>query len=147
MRIRWSGLLAVLLVIIGCGIFKPDNSRVLVYGTFIGSISEQVDGFRIVARRAINLQRRTDISEALIWADESFRADHHARGDSTTIITTFTLPPDEYQIKLQKVYAPTSSGGEWGYGGLGSSDSWANISLVAGSNLTVRLRGLLDRLH
>jgi hypothetical protein len=158
MKLLRFGVFSLLLVVNSCGLFSPEDGTVVVYGTFIGVIPDDVQGVRFIAdfrdpyrySNYPNLddlthrgEKRVDISEAVIWTDEAFRASHHARGDSSTIKTTFTLSPEDYTIRLQQILPPQTYGGGSIYDDMGS-DSYRQIDIHPRKTITVRLRGTFD---
>jgi len=157
MKLLRIGMLGLLLVVSACGLLNPQDGTVVVYGTFVGAIPVGVRGVRLVADSEIypvnNYDSRDDvgptplpredIAEAVFWTDAAFRASHHARGDSSTIRTTFTLKPDNYGVHLQQMLPPLLLGGEYSYEGIGS-DSSRPIKVYPRKTITVRLRGTFD---
>ncbi len=133
----------MLLCISGCGLTNPDDGSVIVYGTVIGVIPDNVEGLRIFVRYPNPDYTSRDISEALLWTDQSFRQSHHARGDSTTIKSTFTLRPNEYLISIQQVLPPEYSGGDWRYYGFGYG-GLTSVEVLSGKTLVINLRGSFE---
>ena len=143
MKYQHLGMIVVLCSLAHCGLTKPQDGTITVHATVSGEWPTDTLGIRIVAQITTDLYTRKDISEAVIWAENSFIAEHTARGDSTTIVTTFTLPPHEYRIALEEVCRSVYSNEEWWYIGLGR-DSRQYITLHDGQKLVLHLSGSFD---
>jgi len=147
MRLSHSVALCLILLITSCGLVEPQDGTIKAFGTVIGEIPDGVEGLRLVIWYHDQLGQDMPgdpthrvISEALIWADESFIANHHARGDSTTILTTFTLRPNPYVLSFEKVLPPLYPGNPFRYDSFESED----VTVLSRKELVVRLRGSFE---
>ena len=124
----------------GCGLIEPEDGTLIIHGTIVGSLPEELEGIRIAVLYPNDYYPTNPISEALVWTDDSFRDGHQSRGNETTIKTTITLRPTSYILRLQEIWPPAETGGSWRYCYMGS-ESFRSIKVLPGKTVTARLRG------